>query len=103
MGHHFRRGLTLRIWRIEGNSPSGSSSGGGDRSRARDGGRLPPTFSDVDNELELLADDEIRLRRGGATCRRATWCWLGAVRSPMEQRRAWAAARASIFADQNSL
>jgi hypothetical protein len=33
----------------------------------RDGGRLAPTFSDVEDELQRSADDEIRLRGGGAT------------------------------------
>jgi hypothetical protein len=79
-----------------------SLSSGRDWSRARDDGRLAPTFGDVDDELQWLAGDEIRLRGGGATRRRATGCWLGAVRSPMERRRARAAARVSIFADQNS-
>jgi hypothetical protein len=49
--------------RIEGNSPRGSSSGGGDRSRARDGGQLAQTFGDIDDELQRSASDEIRLRR----------------------------------------
>jgi hypothetical protein len=48
-GHHFRRGLTLQTWRIKGNSPRGSSNGGGDRSRARDGGRLAPTFGNIND------------------------------------------------------
>jgi hypothetical protein len=51
----------------------------------RDDGRLAPTFGDVDDELQWLADDEIRLRGGGATRRRATWCWLGMARSPTER------------------
>jgi hypothetical protein len=61
-GHHFRRGLTLRARCIKGNIPRGSSNGGGDRSRVRDSGRLAPTFSDVENELQRSAGDEIRLR-----------------------------------------
>jgi hypothetical protein len=73
-----------------------------DQSRACDGSRLAPTFGDVDDELQQSAGDGIRLRGGGATCRRATWCWLGAVGSPTEQLRARAAARVSIFVDQNS-
>jgi hypothetical protein len=60
--HHFRRGLTLRAQCIKGNIPRGSSNGGGDRSRVRDSGRHAPTFSDVDNELQRSAGDEIRLR-----------------------------------------
>jgi hypothetical protein len=79
----------------------GSSNDGGDQSRARDVGRLAPTFGDVKDELQRSADDEIRLRGGGATRRRATWCWLGATGSPTERQRARAVARVSIFADQN--
>jgi hypothetical protein len=48
----------------------GSSSGGGDQSRACDCGQLAPTFGDVGDELQRSADDEIRLRGGGVTCRR---------------------------------
>jgi hypothetical protein len=45
----------------------------------RDGDRLAPTFSDIDDELQWSADDEIRLCGGGGmTRRRATWCWLSA-------------------------
>jgi hypothetical protein len=102
MGHHFRRGLTLQTWRIEGNSPRGSSSSRGDRSRAHDGGQLAPTFGDVDDKLQRSTGEEIRLCGGGATHRRAMWCWFGAARSPSERRRARVAARVSIFADQNS-
>jgi hypothetical protein len=80
----------------------GSLNGGGDQSRARDVSRLAPTFGDVKDELQRSADDEIRLRRGGATRRRTTWCWLGATGSPTERRRARAVARVLIFADQNS-
>jgi hypothetical protein len=83
-GHHFRRGLTLRTRCIKGNSHRGSSNGGGDWSRARDGGRLSPTFGNVDNELQQSADDENRLCRGGVTCIRVTWCWLSEVESPTE-------------------
>jgi hypothetical protein len=101
--HRFRWGLTLWTQRIKGNSPRGSSNGGGNRSRVRDGGWLAPTISDVDNELQRSADNEIRLRGGGTTCRRATWCWLGVAGSPMERRRARMVARVSIFADWNSL
>jgi hypothetical protein len=72
--------------RIEGNSPRGSSSDGGDQSRAHDGGQLALAFGDVNDELQWSADDDIRLRGGGTTCRRATWCWLGAARSPTERR-----------------
>jgi hypothetical protein len=61
-GHRFWWGLTLRTQRSEGNSPRGSSKGGGDRSRAHDGGRLAPTFGVVDDELQRSANDEIRLR-----------------------------------------
>jgi hypothetical protein len=68
----------------EGNSPRGPSSGGGNRSRARDGGQLAPTFGVVDDELQRSIDNEIRLHGGGATRRRAMWCWLSVVRSPME-------------------
>jgi hypothetical protein len=89
------------MWRIKGNSPRGSLKGWGDRSRARDGGQLAPTFGDVDDELQRSIGDEIRLRGGGATHRRATKCWLGTARSPTEQQRAMVAARVSIFADQN--
>jgi hypothetical protein len=67
-----------------------SSNGGGDQSRARDGGRLTPTFSDVDDELQRSAGDEIRLRGGGA------------MGSPTEQQRARVMARVSIFMNQNS-
>jgi hypothetical protein len=80
----------------------GSSNSGGDQSRARDVGRLAPTFGDVKDELQRSADDEIRLRGGDATRRRVTWCWLGVTGSPTERRRARAVARVSIFADQNS-
>jgi hypothetical protein len=58
----------------------------GHRSRARDGSQLSPTFGDVNDELQQSASDKIRLLGGGATHRRVTWCWLGAARSPMEQR-----------------
>jgi hypothetical protein len=85
MGHCFRRGLTLRTQRNEGNSPRGSSRGGGDWSRAHDGGRLTRSFGVVDNELQWSADNKIRLRGGGAMHRRATWCWFGAARPPMER------------------
>jgi hypothetical protein len=85
-GHHFRIGLTLWTRRIQGNSPRGSSNGGGNQSRARDAGRIAPTFGDVEDELQWPAGDEIRLRGGGVTRRRATWCWLCTVESPMEQR-----------------
>jgi hypothetical protein len=88
--------------RSKGNSPRGSSSYGHDRSRARDGGRLAPTFGVIDDELQRSADDEIRLRGGGATRRWATWFLLGAVRSPTEQWRARAMARFSVFVDHNS-
>jgi hypothetical protein len=71
-------------------------------SRAHDGGRLAPTFDDVEDELQRSVDDEIRVHEGGAMCRRVTWCWLGTARSPMERRRANVVARVSIFADQNS-
>jgi hypothetical protein len=54
--------LTLQTQRIKGNSPRGSSNSGGDQSRACDGGRLGPTFSDVDDKLQRSVDDEIRLR-----------------------------------------
>jgi hypothetical protein len=87
---------------MEGNSPRGSSSGGGDRSRAHDGGRLAPTFGDVKNELQWSAGDEIRLWWGDVTRRRAMCRWLGAARSLMEIQRARATARVSIFADLNS-
>jgi hypothetical protein len=85
--------------RIKGNSPRGSSNGGGDRSRARDDGQLAPTFDDVDDELQRSFGDEIRLCGGSVTRRRATWCWLGTVRSPTERRRDRAVARVSIFAN----
>jgi hypothetical protein len=84
--HHFRRGLTLQTRHIKGNSPRGSSNCGGDRSRACNGGRLAPTFRDVDDELQRSADNEIRLRGGGATRRRVMWCLLGAARSPTQRR-----------------
>jgi hypothetical protein len=83
-GYRFRQGLTLWTRRIKGNSPRGSSSGGGDRSRVRNNGRLAPTFGDIDNKLERSASDDIRLRGGGTTHRRATWCWLGTAGSPTE-------------------
>jgi hypothetical protein len=82
---------------IKGNSPSGSLNGGGDWSRTRDDGQLAPTFDDVDDELQQSVDDEIRLRGGSATRRRAMWCCLGTVRSPTERRRDRAVARVSIF------
>jgi hypothetical protein len=66
-GAPFFMSLTLRTRHIQGNSPRGSSNGGGNRSRARDAGQLAPTFDDVEDELQRSADDEIRLRRGGAT------------------------------------
>jgi hypothetical protein len=71
---------------IKGNLPRGYSNGGGDRSRARDGGRHAPTFSDVDDELQQSAGDEIRLRGGNVTRRGATCCWLSVARSPTERR-----------------
>jgi hypothetical protein len=86
MEQHFRRGLTLRMQRIKGNSPRGSSNVEGDRSRARDGGGLAPTFGDINDELQKSAGDDIRLHGGGATRRRAMLCWLGTARSPMERR-----------------
>jgi hypothetical protein len=91
------------MWCIQGNSPRRSSNGGGDRSRAHDAGRLAPTFGDVEDELERSSDDEIRLRGGGAICRRVMWCWLCAAGSPTERWRARAATRVSIFANQISL
>jgi hypothetical protein len=90
------------MWRIKGNSPRGSSNGGGDWSRASDGSRLAPSFGDIDDELQQSTGDDIRLCGGSATCRRATWCWLGTARSPTERWRARAAARISLFLDQNS-
>jgi hypothetical protein len=72
--------------RSEGNSPKGSSGGGGNWSRVRDGGRLAPTFGIIDDELTRSAANEIRLRRGGAMRRRMTWHWFGTVRPPMERR-----------------
>jgi hypothetical protein len=87
---------------IQGSSPRGSSNGGGDRSRARDTSWLAPTFSDIEDELQRSIDDEIRLRRDGATLRRVTLCWLRVAGSRMERRQARAAVRVSIFADQNS-
>jgi hypothetical protein len=102
-GYHFWWDLTLWTRRIEGNSPRWSSNrGGGNRSRSRDGSQFAPTFGDFDNELQQSASDEIRLHGGGATRRRATWCWLGAPRSPTERRRARAMAMFSTFAYQNS-
>jgi hypothetical protein len=59
MGHCFRWGLTLRMQRIQGNSPRGSSNGGGDQSRARDGGQLAATFDEVDDEFQRSVGDEI--------------------------------------------
>jgi hypothetical protein len=88
--------------RIKGNSLRGSSNGRGDRSRAHDAGRLAPIFGDVEDELQRSAGDEIRLCGGGATRRRATWCWFHAAGSPTERRQARAVARVSIFVDQNS-
>jgi hypothetical protein len=102
MGHRFRWGLTLRTQRSKGNSPRGSSSSGGDRCRARDGGWLAPTFGIFDDELQRSGGNEIRLCRGGTTRRRATWRWFGAVSPPTEQRRARVVARVSRFADQDS-
>jgi hypothetical protein len=69
---------------------------------ARDSGRLAPTFNNVEDELQRSADDEIRLHGGSATRRRVMRCWLGAVGSPMERRRARATTGVSIFVDQNS-
>jgi hypothetical protein len=74
------------MWRIQGNSPRGSSNGGGDQSRVRDGSQLASTSGDVDDELQRSLGVEIRLHRGGARRRRATWSWLGMVGSPTEQR-----------------
>jgi hypothetical protein len=71
---------------IQGNSPRGSSNGGGGRSRACDGGRLAPTFGDIEDELQWSASDEIRLRKGGVTRRRAMWCWFAVAGSPTERR-----------------
>jgi hypothetical protein len=102
MGHHFLQGLTLRTRRIQGNSPRGSSNGRGDGSRARDGDWVAPTFTDVEDDLQRSAGDEIRLCRGSMTCRWATWCWLGAMGSPTERWWARAVARVSVFLDQNS-
>jgi hypothetical protein len=84
--HHFRQGLTLQMKRSDGNSPRGSSSGGGDRSRAPDDTRLAPTFGVIDDKLQRSAGNKIRLHGGGVTRRRATWHWFGAVRPPMERR-----------------
>jgi hypothetical protein len=67
------------------NAPRGSLNGGGDQSRACDAGRLAPTFSDVEDELQRSATNEIRLRRGGVTRRRVTWCWLSMAGSPTER------------------
>jgi hypothetical protein len=55
---------------------------------ARDAGRLAPTFGDIEDELQRSAGDLIRLRGGGATRRRVTWCWLRVMGSPMERQRA---------------
>jgi hypothetical protein len=67
-----------------------SLNGGGDRSRARVGGRLTRTFNDADDELQRSAGDEIRL------------CGGGTMGSPTERQRARATARVSIFTNQNS-
>jgi hypothetical protein len=56
----------------------------------------------VDDELQRSIGDEIRLRGGGVTCRKATWCWLGVAGSPTKRQRARVVARVLIFADQNS-
>jgi hypothetical protein len=66
--------LTLRTRCLQGNSPTGSSNGRGDQSRARDDGRLAPSFGDVEDDLQRSADDEIRLREAGVICRWVTWC-----------------------------
>jgi hypothetical protein len=73
----------------------------GDQSRGHDGSRLAPSFGDVDDVLQRLANDKIRLHGDGATRRRATWCWLSVARSPMERWWARAVTRVSIFEDQN--
>jgi hypothetical protein len=73
----------------------------GNQSRACDGGRLAPTIGVVDDELQRSANDKISLHGGGTTRKRVTWCWLDVARSPTERRRAMAAARVSVFVDQN--
>jgi hypothetical protein len=72
-GHGFQRNLSLRTRCSKGNSPKGPSSGGGGRSRARDGGHLATTFGVIDDELQRAADNEIRESGGGATRRRTMW------------------------------
>jgi hypothetical protein len=74
------------MWRSEWNSPRGSSSGGGGRSRACDGGWLASTFGVVDNELQRSVGDEIRQSGGDLTRRRMMWRWFGVVRPPMARR-----------------
>jgi hypothetical protein len=88
--------------RNEGNSPRGSLSDRGDRSRACDGGRLVPTFGVIDDKLQRSTGNKIRLREGGATRRRVMWHWFSPVRPPTKQRRARAAVRVLLFADQDS-
>jgi hypothetical protein len=84
MGHRFQQDLTLWTRHMEGNSPRGSSSSGGDLSRAHDGDRLAPSFRDVDDEVQRSAGNEIRLCGGDATHRRVMGHWLGTARSPTE-------------------
>jgi hypothetical protein len=85
----------------KGNSPSRYSSGGGNRSRARNGGRLAPTCGIIDDVLQRSADNEISQSGGGATHRRMTWRWIGVVRPPMERQRARVVARVLLFAYQD--
>jgi hypothetical protein len=94
--------LPLRMHCGERNSPWGSSSGGGNRSTACDGGRLAPTYGVVDDELQRSASNEIRQSGGGVMRRRMTWCWFGVVRPRMERWQARAVARVSLFVDQYS-
>jgi hypothetical protein len=81
-GHHFQWGLTLWTRRIQGNSPRGSSNGGGDPSRARNTGRLAPTFGDIKDELQRLADDEIRLH--GAARHVEGWHAIGSAQRGLQ-------------------
>jgi hypothetical protein len=72
-----------------------------DRSRARDDGRLAPNFGVIDDELQRSVDNEIRLRGGDVTRRRATWRWFDAAMPPMERQRARVAVRVSLFVDED--
>jgi hypothetical protein len=73
----------------------------GGRNRACDGGRLASTFGVIHNELQRSVSDEIRQCGGSTTHRKMMWHWFGMARPPMARWRARAAARISLYVDQN--